>query len=220
MNQTEISELMSKIILPELYNSIYMVFFATIFSTILGLLLAIVLVITAPKGLMPRSFIHSLLNIVVNGIRSFPFIILIVAIIPFTRLIVGTSIGVNAAIIPLVIAGTAFIARIMESNLQEVDPALIEAAQSFGASNFQIVFKVMIPESLPSAVSGVTIAVIAILGNSAMAGAVGAGGLGAVALTHGYSNFNSVIMYGTVVILIIVVIFIQSFGNILYKRLK
>lgn len=220
MNQTEMSELISKIILPELFNSIYMVFFATVFSTILGLILAIILVVTAPKGLIPQAFIHSFLNMLVNGIRSFPFIILIVAIIPFTRIIVGTSIGVNAAIIPLVIAGTAFIARIMESNLQEVDQALIEAAQSFGASNFQIIFKVMIPESLPSAVSGVTIAVIAILGNSAMAGAVGAGGLGAVALTHGYANFNSFIMYGTVVILIIVVIFIQSFGNLLYKRLK
>jgi len=220
MNQTEVSQLILKIMFPELLNTIYMILASTALSAIFGMILAIALITTAPKGLKPQAFVHRCLDILINGIRSFPFIILIVAIIPITRLIVGTSIGVNAAIVPLVISGSAFIARIMESNLQEVDSALIEAAQSFGASNFQIIFKVIIPEAFPSLVSGVTIAVIAILGNTAMAGAVGAGGLGAVAISYGYANFNNTIMYSTVVILIILVILIQSLGNFLYKRLK
>lgn len=220
MSQPDLSQLLAKLIFPELLNTIYMILISTALSALLGMLLAITLIMTAPNGLKPQAFFHGSLNALVNGIRSFPFIILIVAIIPLTRIIVGTSIGVSAAIVPLTISGTAFIARIMESNLKEVDPSLIQAAQSFGASNFQIIFKVIIPEAVPSLVSGTTIAVIAILGNSAMAGAVGAGGLGAVAITHGYANFNTTVMYTTVVILIILVFLIQSFGNFLYRRLK
>ena len=155
-----------------------------------------------------------------NVIRSFPFIILMISIIPFTRLIVGSSIGDTAALVPLTVACTPFMARIFQNSFKEVDPALIEAAQSWGASRTQIVFKVMLKESIPSIISGLCLAVINLLGCTAMAGAVGAGGLGAIALTYGYQNFNETIMYSIVVILIIMVAGIQYFGDWIYRKMK
>lgn len=213
-------ELLTQIVIPELGKTLYMVAFSTLLSTIFGFGLAILLVITDENGLSPNKLFYQVLDTIINIVRSFPFIILIVALIPFTRLIVGTSIGSNAAIVPLVIAGSSFITRIIESSLKEVDNGLIEAAKSFGASNFQIIFKIMIVEAIPSIVSGITFAIILLLGATAMAGAVGAGGLGTVALTYGYQVFNDTIMYGTVIILIIIVQVIQTTGNILYRKLS
>jgi len=197
-----------------------MVIIATVLSTFFGFVLAITLTVTDKDGLKPNRAIYRLLDFIINIVRSFPFIILIVAILPLTRLVVGTSIGVNAAIVPLVIAASPFLARLIEGSLNEVDKGLIEAAKSFGASDMQIIFKIMIKEAVPSLISVITVAVINILGATAMAGAVGAGGLGAVALAYGYQSFNEVVMYGTVFVLIILVQIIQLSGNYLYKKAR
>jgi len=220
MNNSNIYSLFNTIVVPEFGKTLYMVVSATLLSTIIGIFLAIILIVTYKEGLKPNKYIYQMLTTVINIVRSFPFIILIVAIIPLTRAIVGTSIGEKAAIIPLTIAGAPFVARIIEGSLREVDKELIEAVKSFGASNFQIIFKVMLPEAVPSVISGITLAIVSILGCTAMAGAVGAGGLGAVAITYGYANFDNTIMYGTVCVLIVLVQVIQSIGNHLYKILK
>lgn len=217
---TEFTKLLTKIVLPSLWDTLLMVTVAMILSTIIGLILAIVLVVTDDRGLKPNKVVYEVLSVIINIIRSFPFIILMVAIIPFTRMLVGTSIGIQAAIVPLTIAASAFIARLLEGNLKEVNSSLIEAAKSFGASNTQIIFKVMIVEALPGMISNLTLSVVSVLGSTAMAGTVGAGGLGAVALTYGYQNFNDQIMYSTVFILIIVVQFIQVLGNVIYKKIR
>lgn len=211
---------LQQILLPALKDTLYMVVTSTILASIIGFVLAIILFVTDKDGLRPNKYIYKILDIVINILRSFPFIILIVAIIPFTRFIVGTSIGETAAIVPLTIASAPFIARIIESALKEVDKGLIEAAKSFGASNMQIIFKVVVKEAMPSIISGITLSIISIIGYSAMAGAVGANGLGKVAITYGYIRFDNKVMFYTVVLLIIVVQIIQSIGNVLYKKLK
>lgn len=218
--EDESIELLSKILIPELGKTLYMVSVSTILSILFGFLLAIILITTDKDGLNPNKIIYQILDVLINMVRSFPFIILVVAIIPLTRAIVGTSIGEKAAIIPLTIAGAPFIARLIESSLKEVDSGLIEAAKSFGASNKQIIFKIMIKEAVPSLTSGITLAIVSLLGATAMAGAVGAGGLGAIALTYGYQSFNDTIMYGTVIVLIIIVQILQTTGNIFYRKLK
>ena len=191
-----------------------------IFGSLLGFAIAILLLVTNSNGMRPNRIIYGIVDFLVNMFRSFPFIILIVAIIPFTRLIVGTSIGMKAAIVPLTIAMAPFIARIFENAFQEVDPEVIEAGRSFGMTNWQIIFHIILVESVPSVVSGLVLATITAMGGTAMAGAVGAGGLGAVALMYGYQSYNDLIMYMTVILLIIVVQFVQSFGNWIYKRIK
>lgn len=216
----DITTLMSKIILPSLWETLYMMVLSTILSAFIGFVLAIVLVVTDKRGLKPNKAIYGVLSGVINILRSVPFIILAVAIIPFTRIVVGTSIGEKAAIVPLTIASAPFIARLIESSLNEVNPSLIEAAKSFGASNTQIIFKVIIKEAIPSIVANLTLSIITILGLTAMAGAVGARGLGAVCLTYGYQSFNDTIMYTTLVLLVIAVGIIQFVGNIMYKKLK
>lgn len=215
-----ISDLISKIIIPELSRTLYMVILTTIFATILGFILAIILIVSSKEGLKPNKYIYCVLDTLVNIVRSFPFIILMVTIIPFTRLIVGTSIGEKAAIVPLTITAAPYIARIAEAALKEVDKNLIEAAKAFGASDFQIIFRIMLIEALPSITAGITLATISILGASAVAGTVGAGGLGAIAITYGYQNFDETIMYGTVCVIIMLVQIIQSLGSLLYKKLK
>lgn len=214
------SLVINQIIIPAVFDTIYMVTWATIISSIVGFILAIILVETSDGGLRPNKYIYKSLDLIINIIRSFPFIILAVSITPFTRLIVGTSIGKQAAMLPLVIVASPFIARLIEGNLREVDKGMIEAAKSFGASNFQIMFNLMFRESIPSICTSITLATVSILGSSAMAGALGAGGLGSVALIYGYQTFNDTIMYGTVIIIIIMVQVIQTVGNILYKKLK
>lgn len=216
----DILMMLDKIIVPSLWQTIYMIILSTFFSTVIGFVLAIVLVVTDGGGLKPNKVIYALLNAIINVLRSVPFIILAVAIIPFTRSILGTSIGENAAIVPLTIAAAPFIARLIESSLKEVNPSLIEAAKSFGATNRQIIFKVMIKETIPSINLNLTLATITILGLTAMAGAVGAGGLGAVGLTYGYQSFNDIVMYTTLALLVIVVGIIQFVGNVIYKKLK
>lgn len=201
-------------------QTVYMVFFSTLFASILGFIIGIVVTVTSPKGLKPNKIIYNVLDLIINVLRSFPFIILIVFIIPLTRAIVGTPIGEAAAIVPLTIAAAPFVARIIESSLKEVDSGVIEAAKSFGASNTQIIFKVMLKEAVPSIISGLTLTIINIIGYSAMAGSVGAGGLGKVAISYGYQRYQTDVMIVTVIILIIMVQGLQSLGNYLYKKLS
>lgn len=215
-----LSDFLSNIFIDALLQTLYMIIVPTLAATILGFILAIILVVTAPNGLKPNNSIYSILGFIVNVFRSFPFMILIVALIPFTRLIVGSSIGETAAIVPITIGAAPFIARVIESALNEVDKGLIEAAKSFGATKRQIIFKVMIKEAMPSIISGITLSVISILGYTAMAGVVGAGGLGNVALVYGHQQFDTAVIVYTVIALIILVQIIQGLGNLLYKKLR
>lgn len=208
------------LIAPAIVATIKMLVISSVLSTFFGFFIGVALTVTEKGGLCENVLINRILDLIVNMIRSFPFIILMISIIPFTRLVAGTSIGETAALVPLTVACTPFMARIFQNSFKEIDPALIEAAQSFGASKTQIVVKVMLKESVPSIISGLCLGVINLLGATAMAGAIGAGGLGAVALTYGYQNFNQQIMYSIVAVLIILVAFIQYFGDWIYKRLK
>lgn len=208
------------LLIEALQDTFTMVIPSTIFSMILGFILAIILVVTAKEGLRPNRAIYTILDFIINILRSFPFIILMVAIVPLTRLIVGTTIGPEAAIVPLTIAAAPFVARIIESALKEVDPGVIEAAKSFGASDIQIIFKVMIKESVPAIISGVTLTIISLIGYSAMAGSVGGGGLGDLAIRYGYQRYETEIMIVTVIILVIIVQILQSLGNLIYKKLS
>ncbi len=214
------AQICQMIIIPAFFDTLKMLLISGILSTLFGFIFGVVLIVTEKGGLYENVVLNRILDFIVNTIRSFPFIILMVSIIPFTRLVVGSSIGDTAALVPLTVACTPFMARIFQNSFKEVDPALIEAAQSFGASKWQIVFKVMLKESIPSIISGLCLAIINLLGATAMAGAVGAGGLGAVALTYGYQNFNQEIMYSICLILIILVALIQYFGDWIYKKLK
>ena len=211
---------MGDIILKAFNETVFMTFYSTIFSVILGFILAVILTISAEDGLRPNKIINKVLDVIINILRSFPFIILMVFIIPLTRAIVGTSIGKEAAIVPLTFAAAPFVARIIESSLREVDKGVIEAAKSFGASDFQIIFKVMLKEAVPSIVSGLTLTIISIIGYSAMAGTVGGGGLGYLAVSYGYQRFQKDVMIVTVIILIIIVQALQMLGNYLYKKLN
>ncbi|WP_308564939.1 methionine ABC transporter permease [Peptostreptococcus stomatis] len=201
-------------------ETLYMILVPTLIASIIGFIIAIILVITKDEGLKPNKTVYSTLGLIVNIFRSFPFIILIVAISSFTRLVVGTSIGNTAALVPITVGTAPFIARLIESSLNEVDKGLIEAAKSFGATNVQIIFKVMVKESVPSIVLGVTLTIISVLGYTAIAGAVGAGGLGNVAIVYGYQQFDKNVMFFTVIALVILVQIIQNLGDFLYKKLK
>ncbi|WP_300386729.1 methionine ABC transporter permease, partial [Clostridium sp.] len=186
---------MADILLKAFKQTLTMVSFSTIFSVLLGGILAIILVMTGPKGLRENKGLFKILDGIINILRSFPFIILMVAIIPLTRVIMaGKSTGTPAAIVPLTIAAAPFVARIIEGALKEVDNGVIEAAKSFGASDFQIMFKVMFKEAIPSIISGLTLAIINIIGYSAMAGSIGAGGLGDLAIRYGYQRYQTDIM--------------------------
>lgn len=201
-------------------ETLYMVALSTFFSGILGFALAIVMILTGANGLRPNRSVYATIDLLVNLLRSFPFIILLIAVIPFTRLVVGTSIGSTASIVPLTIAATPFVARLMEGSLLEVEPGVVEAARSFGAGDMQIVFGVMIKEALPSIILNWAVAAINLLGYSAMAGAVGGGGLGDLAIKYGYNRFQTDVMVYSVVILIIIVQVIQSAGNRLYEKTR
>ena len=220
LNNYTFLQLCQMLIVPAFLATLKMLVISGILSTIFGFIFGVILVVTEKGGLCENIVVNRILDFLVNTIRSFPFIILLISIIPFTRLIVGTSIGETAALVPLTVACSPFMARIFQNSFKEVDPALVEAAQSFGASKAQIIVKVMLKESVPSIISGLCLAIINLLGCTAMAGAVGAGGLGATALTYGYQNFNQEIMYSICVILIILVAIIQYFGDWIYKKLK
>ncbi len=184
-----------------------------------GLPLAVILVATDRGGIRPMSGLNRVLGAVINGFRSTPFIILLVALIPLTRLIVGTSIGTAAAIVPLTIASIPYFARIAEVSLREVDRGLVEAAQAMGATRWQIVREVLVPEALPGIVSGFTVTLVSLIGASAMAGAVGAGGLGDLAIRYGYQRFDTSIMVAVIVFLILIVSGAQTGGDRLSRRL-
>lgn len=211
---------MGKLLLKASQETLVMVVPSTIFSVIFGFIIAVILVVTDSNGLRPNKAIYKCIDAVVNVLRGFPFVILMVAMVPITRVIVGTSLGEPAAVVPLTVAASPFVARIFESALKEVDHGVIEAAKSFGASNIQIIFKVMIKEAIPSILSGVTLTVINLIGYSAMAGALGAGGLGNLAIRYGFQRFQTDIMIVTVIVLIIVVQALQSLGNYFYKKLS
>ena len=198
----------------------YMVAASTIISTLIGLPLGVILTVTRKGHILENAPVNAVLGAIVNATRSTPFIILMVAIIPLTRIIVGSSIGTTAAIVPLTISAAPFIARIIESSLLEIDHGVIEAAQAMGASPLQIISKVLLPEALHSIVLGITLAIISLIGYSAMAGALGGGGLGDLAIRYGYQRFRVDIMIATVVVLIAQVQIVQSFGNYISKKLN
>ena len=201
-------------------ETLYMVFFSTLFSFLIGFPVGILLVITKEGGILERPKLNKILEFVINTLRSFPFIILMILVFPLSRLIVGTTIGSTAAIVPLSISAAPFVARMVEGALNEVDKGLIEASSSMGADNFTIVFKVMIPETMPHIIHGLTVTVISLIGFSAMAGTIGAGGLGDLAIRFGYQRFKTDIMVYSVIVIIIVVQIIQTLGNYLVARSK
>ena len=207
-------------LLYALWETLYMVIVSTMLSGIFGSGVAILMIITGPSGLRPNAPLYRVLDVVVNLLRSFPFIILLIAIIPLTRIIVGTSIGSTASIVPLTIAATPFVARLMEGSLLEVDRGVVEAAKSFGASTWQIIWGVMIKEAMPSIVLNWAVVAINLLGYSAMAGVVGGGGLGDLAIKYGYNRFQTDVMIYSVAILIVVVQVIQCIGNYVYEKIR
>ena len=194
-------------------DTLYMTLASTFFAYVFGMMMALVLVVTRANGLAPHPVIYRILDVFVNLTRSFPFLILMIAVIPFTRWLVGTTIGNNATVVPLVIAAAPFVARLIEQSLLEVDRGVIEAAQSMGASIWQILYKVYIPEAMPSLINGSAIAATTILGYSAMSGAVGGGGLGKLAIMYGYNRYQNEMMFATVILLIVIVQVLQSFGD-------
>lgn len=208
------------VILPAIWVTLKIIIVSAVLSIFFGIILGTILVLTDEEGLKPNKVIHFILGKITDIIRSFPTMILIVALTPITRAIIGTSVGADAAIFAITVGCTPFATRMTENALLTVDKQLIRAAQSMGASNFQIFRKVMFVEGLPVLVSNFTIMLINMLNMSAMAGAVGAGGLGAVALTYGYQRFDDAIMYFVVAILIIIVLFIQGLAKIIYKKLQ
>lgn len=211
---------MNEIIIKALIETLKMVVVSTTCSVIIGFIPAIILTLTAKDGLRPNKIIYNVLDFIVNTLRSLPFVILMVIVIPLTRALVGKSYGTEAAMVPLTIAAAPFVSRIIESSLREVDKGVIEAAKSFGASNTQIIFKVMLKEAIPSIVSGITLTIISIVGYSAMAGAIGGGGLGDVAIRYGYQRFQTDMMVVTCIILIIIVQLLQILGNYFYNKLS
>lgn len=208
------------VIIPAIADTLIMVLVSAVLSMFFGIMLGTVVVMTAKDGLAPNIIIHTILGKITDIVRSFPMMILIVAIAPITRFFIGTKVGVSAAIFAITLGSTPFAIRMTENALNTVDPQLIKMARSIGASKLQIIFKVMMVEALPTLISNFTIMMINMLNTSAMAGAVGAGGLGAVALTYGYQRFDFFIMYFIVVILIVLVLLIQGIGNKLYKISK
>lgn len=202
-----------------IFVTLYMTLATTFMGYVLGLPMGIALVITAPKGLRPNKIIYKVLDVVVNVVRSFPFLIMLIVIQPLTRIIVGKSYGPTATIVPLTLSAAPFIARMVESSLLEVDHGVIEAAQSMGANLWTIIWKVMIGEAKTSLIVNVTIALGTILGYSAMAGIVGGGGLGDIAIRYGYYRYDSSIMWVTVVLLIVLVQLMQYIGMTISKKL-
>lgn len=202
------------------YQTLLMVGISLLAATLIGLPLGIILVVTRQGGLLANKSIFNAFSTVVNFFRSIPFIILLVAILPFTRLIVGSSIGTAAAVVPLVIFSAPYIARLVESSLLEVKPGVIEAAEAMGASPWQIIRRVYIPEALSSIILNLTIATIGLVGASAMAGFVGGGGLGDLAISYGYQRFETDIMIATVLLLVLIVQITQTIGNFASKKIR
>lgn len=200
-------------------DTLVMTCVATILAYVIGIPLGILLVVTSPNGLRPNRIVSTIVGWIVNIGRSVPFIILLVALIPFTRFIVGTSLGVPGAIVPLVVTAAPFAARMVEQSLEETDSGLVEAAQSFGASTWQIVWKVYLKETLPSLVRGAAITFVTLFGYSAMAGTVGAGGLGDIAIRYGYQRFQTDVMIFAVLLCVVLVIVFQAIGDVTARKI-
>ncbi len=218
------TEKMIQLLITGIGETLYMVVISTVVAYVFGIPLGVIMYITDKKGICRNRIINLVVGVIINIIRSVPFLILLVAILPFTRLVVGTTIGPTATIVPLIVAAIPFVARMVESSLKEVDGGVIEAAKAMGSSNFQIITRVLLPEAKPSLLVGLTIAITTILGYSAMAGFTGGGGLGAIATNYGYYRYQTDVMLITVAVLVIIVQIFQEVGirivNKLDKRLK
>ncbi|UXR71621.1 MULTISPECIES: methionine ABC transporter permease [unclassified Staphylococcus] len=214
------SSIDSSQLLEALYQTLYMVTVSLVIGALIGIPLGILLVVTRPNGIWPNAVIHHVLNTIINILRSVPFIILLIAIVPFTKLLVGTSIGTTAAIVPLTVYVAPYIARLVENSLLEVDDGIIEAANAMGASPVQIIRYFLLPEALGSLILSITTAIIGLIGATAMAGAVGGGGIGDMALVYGYQRFDTLVILITVVVLVIIVQLIQSLGNVLARKVR
>ena len=201
------------------WETIYVTLVATAFALLIGVPLGILLAAGDKKRILPiPKWVLNVIDFIINVLRSIPFLILIIVVIPFTRLIVGTSVGTTASIVPLVIAAFPFIARLTESSLREVNAGVIDMAKSMGANPFQIIFKVMLPECLPSLISNFTIALTTILGYTAMSGTLGGGGLGKIAINYGYYRYRTIVLIAAVVLLVVLVQLLQSLGTYLAKK--
>ena len=213
---------MIDLVLQSTWQTVVMVFLSTIFSLVLGFPIGVLLHVTGTEehgGIIPLPVFSNILSRIVNILRSFPFLILMIVLMPLSRLIIGTSIGTMATVIPLSIAAAPFVARVIESALKEVDPGVVQAAKAMGSSNWQIIYKVLIPEALPSLVSGITLTIINLIGYSAMAGAIGGGGRGDLAIRYGYQRFRPSYMFAAVVIIIVMVELIQLIGDKISAKL-
>ena len=212
------SPVITNLLLKSLAETLYMLSISAFIAAAAGIPFGILLVVTEKNGILSCPIINKPLAFIVNVIRSIPFIILMVAIIPLTRLIAGTSIGTTAAIVPLTLAAIPYTARMVETSIREIPSGLIEAAESMGASPFQIIRKVLIPEALPSVIQNMTVVIVSLIGSSAMAGTIGGGGLGDLAIRYGYQRFQADVMIATIIVLVIIVQFMQFTGNLLSKR--
>lgn len=201
------------------FQTIAMVMAATLFALLIGLPMGVTIFICRPQSLSPCTWLYRTLNFIVNMVRSIPFIILLVAVIPLTRLLIGTSIGTTAAIVPLSLGAAPFVARIIDNALQEIPSGLLEAGLAMGMNRWQVITRILLPESMPGIVNGMTLTVVTLIGYSAMAGAVGGGGLGDLAIQYGYNMFNTELMIVTVVVLIVLVQGVQWIGDLWVKRL-
>lgn len=200
-------------------ETLLMVFFSTVFAILIGFPLGVLLNITNKYGITPMAGFNLALSRIIDVLRSFPFVILMIVILPITRFILGTAIGTTATIIPLSIAAAPFVARVTESALNEVDPGVVQAARAMGSTNWQIIYKVLVPEAMPSVVSGITLTVINLVSYSAMAGTLGGGGLGDLAIRYGYQRFRTDVMIAAVVVIIIMVALIQFAGTKITNRM-
>jgi len=207
------SDLLMSLLWQSVWETIYMVAASGFFSVLVGLPLGIILFVVQPGRILAKKWLHKPLALVVDLLRAIPFIILLVMLIPFTRFLVGTSIGTQAAIVPLSIAAVPFVARLMENALKQVNGGLVEAGQAMGATNWQIIYRILLPEALPAAIRGVTVTLISLVGYSAMAGAVGGGGLGSLAINYGYQRFDFTVLLSTIMILVMLVYMIQWLGD-------
>lgn len=214
------SSIESSQLMQALYETLYMVTVSLIIGALIGIPLGILLVVTRKHGIWPNVVIHQILNPIINILRSIPFIILLIAIVPFTKLVAGTSIGTTAAIVPLTVYVAPYIARLVENSLLEVDDGIIEAAKAMGASPLQIIRHFLLPEALGSLVLAITTGIIGLIGSTAMAGAVGGGGIGDLALVYGYQRFDTLVIIITVVVLVIIVQIIQSLGNFISRIIR
>ena len=212
------SPMMIDLLLKSLAETLYMLSVSAIIAAVIGIPLGILLVVTEKNHIVSCPIMNKPLAFVINMIRSIPFIILMVAIIPLTRIIAGTSIGTTAAIVPLTLAAIPYTARMVETSIREIPSGLIEAAESMGASPLQIIYKVLIPEALPAVIQNMTVVIVSLIGSSAMAGTIGGGGLGDLAIRYGYQRFQADMMIATIVVLIVIVQVIQWVGNNLSKK--